>query len=219
MGFDQHDRFRDRLTALPLSSGRRGIAAMVLVEIVRWVVDDSLECVLAGEELGDLLNLRQGDVLMALGVLESLGVIERGGPGRMGLIRLKSMPHGKQPGQLAAEITEAINCHIAWKRRLRLAVETGGTDVPVDEVAGDTACAFGQWLHGPDFAEADKNAEYELVRQLHAQFHRVAAATLQLALNGKKAEAERSLGVGGLYAHASSRLTKALVGWRKTVMP
>ena len=219
MSYDQHDMFRDRLNALPLSAGRRGIAAMVLVEIVRWMPADDAPCTRTAEELGELLALRPGDVLSALGTLESLGVIEQT-RGRTGtLIGLKPLPAAKTPAELSREITEAIQCHGAWKRRLRLAVDSGQSDATIEEVARHDLCEFGQWLHGPSFSEADRDGNWDAVRQLHVQFHRVAAATLQLALTGRKAEAEQAMSANGIYARTSLRLSRALSTWRGAHRP
>jgi hypothetical protein len=249
MGYDQHDLFRDRLNALPLSAGRRGIAAMVLVEIVRWMPNAGSECSRTAEELGDLLKLRPGDVLIALGTLESLGVIEQSPQGpatgirqgpttgirqgpttgirqglstgiRQGLstgIRLRPMSAAKSSEQLRTEIAEAIQNHSAWKRRLRHAIESGTADVAVEDVARADLCAFGQWLAGPSFGDADRDGPYQIICQRHTQFHQVAAATLRLALSGRTDEAERAMSAGGAYSRASLRLTSALIGWRGSV--
>ena len=218
MSFKQHDMFRNRLTASPLSAGQRGIAAMVLVEIVRWTQGDSL-CTKSAEELGDLLKVPPGDMLSAVGTLETLGVIEHFREGAADRLRLKTMTAAQPGEELRREITEAIHYHSAWKRRLRLAIDTGKTDIAAEEVARDDQCEFGRWLRGPSFSEAGRDGTYEAVCQLHAQFHRVAAATLQMALNGNKEEAERCMGVSGVYSRASQRLIRALSGWRGGVAP
>ncbi len=217
MSYDQHDMFRDRLNALPLSAGRRGIAAMVLVEIVRWMPDAGSRCSRTAEELGDLLKLRQGDVLIAVGTLESLGVVEQIREGSTIFIRLRSMAPMKAAEQWQAEIAQAIANHSAWKRRLRHAIDVGNADVTVDEVARADQCDLSLWLNGPLFTEADRDGTYQVICQLHNQFHRVAAATLQLALAGKKGDADRAMSVGGAYSRASLRLLTALTGWRGSV--
>ncbi len=217
MSYDQHDMFRDRLSALPLGAGRRGIAAMVLVEIVRWMPEEGAHCTKTAEQLAVLLNLRLGDMLSAIATLETLGVVETVRRGPATLLALRPLAPAKSPEQLEKEIVEAIHCHTAWKRRLRHAIDSGTAEVTVEEVARDDRCEFGQWLAGSAFSEANRDGSYEAVCQLHGQFHRVAAATLQLALNGRKDEAERSMGAGGLYARASLRLSRALSAWRGAV--
>jgi len=215
MSYDHHDMFRDRLNALPVGAGRRGIAAMVMVEIVRWMPREDSRCGKTADELADLLNLRPGDVMIALRTLESLGVIDQIAEGSTTAIRLRPMTAGKAPDKLREEIAGAIACHAAWKRRLRHAIDTGSSEMTAEDVANDHLCEFGQWLDGPEFSATARDGEYEVVRHLHAQFHRIAAATLQLAIAGKKKDAERCMSVGGIFTETSSRLTKALAVWKR----
>jgi hypothetical protein len=220
MGYEHHDAFRDRLQALPLSAGRRGIAAMVLVEIVRWMPNAGFSCLKTAEQLGALLNLRPGDLLIALETLQSLGVIElvRQGPAAT-IITLKPMPLRKSPQQIQADIAQAIRAHAAWKRQLRCAIDTGCTDLVVEDIGREDVCEFGRWLNETPFLDGNQDEHLKVIRHLHAQFHRVAAATLQLALRGRKAEAERAMGAGGAYSRVSLRLTTALNGWRGSIAP
>ncbi len=217
MSHDQHDMFRDGLNALPLSAGRRGIAAMVLVEIVRWMPEKGSYCTMTPEELGALLNLQPEEIHSAMETLESLGVVEQAGQGASAQILLKPMKTGKSGEELRKEISAAIHSHTAWKRRLRHAIDTGAIEARVEDVARDDLCPFGKWLRGPTFSDAARSDHYETIHHLHVQFHRVAAATLQLALNGRKDEAEQSMSVTGMYAQASTRLTWALSSWRRTI--
>lgn len=216
MAYELHDSFRDRLALLPLSAGARGMAAMVLVEIVRWSPEHSDRCSKTTGELGTLLNLRPGEMRGALRALADLGMIEPVAEGGGAAITLLPVAAQKPPEKLRVEIAEAVACHAAWKRHLRHIIDAGISDVQVDEVASDHLCDFGRWLYGPDFSEADKDVDYEMVRTLHAQFHRVAAATIQLAVSGRKADAEHCMNVGGVFTRASLRLTKALASWRRT---
>ncbi|MEI7606345.1 MAG: CZB domain-containing protein [Rhodospirillaceae bacterium] len=216
MSFEQHDIFRNRLTASPLSAGERGITAMVLVEIVRWTQRASL-CTKSVEELGELLRVPSSDMQSAVRTLEVLGVIEHFREGAAGRLRLKTMMATKPGEELRREITEAIHYHSIWKRRLRLAIDTGKTDIATEELGRDDQCEFGRWLRSPSFSEAERDGTYEAVCHLHTQFHRVAAATLQMALNGNKEEAERCMDVSGVYSRASRRLIRALSSWRRAV--
>ncbi len=219
MSYELHDMFRDRLSALPLAAGRRGIAAMLLVEIVRWLSGEDRHCVKSAEELGELLNLRPGDVAIALRTLESLGAIDLLADGRATIIALRPLTAGKTPETLREEISEAIGHHAAWKRRLRHAIDTAESEISVELAGDDHACEFGRWLYGSEFSVADQDEEYERIRQHHAQFHRVAAATLQLALAGKKKEAGDCMASGGIYAETSHRLIRALGVWKRRVLP
>lgn len=114
------------------------------------------------------------------------------------------------------EITKAIGAHGMWKTRLKMAIATGKVDVPVETIGRDDQCAFGQWLHGGSLAPADKTSNhYTKVKSLHAEFHKTAARVAQLALGGKKSEAEAMMTMTGGYAVVSGQLTDAMMEWKK----
>ena len=215
MSYEQHDLFRDRLTAMPLSAARRGIAAMVLVEIVRWMPETGSLCTKTAGELSELLGLTANEMLSATGTLATLGVIEPLRQGTAALFHLKPLKTGGAGAPSDSKITEALNNHATWKRRLRHAIDTGSTDITLEDVARDDLCEFGRWLHGPDFTEAERNKAYENIVNIHAHFHQVAAISFKLALSGRKEEAERSMAVNGIFARTSLHLTRALARWRR----
>ena len=114
------------------------------------------------------------------------------------------------------EIDKAIAAHDQWKGRLRMTIESSRIDTPVDTIRRDDLCDFGKWLHGPTLTSSDKaTTHYRTVTDLHAQFHRTAAQVVELALTGRKSEAETLMISGGEYALISDRLTRALAGWKK----
>ncbi len=114
-----------------------------------------------------------------------------------------------------SDIDRAIGSHGLWKGCLRTAIEYGKSDVSVDAVARTDRCDFGKWLHGPALSAQDKASEqYTKVKDLHARFHKAAAAAIGLALAGKKAAAERILDVNGEFTAASAELTTAMLEWR-----
>lgn len=114
------------------------------------------------------------------------------------------------------EILKAIGAHGQWKTRLTQAIETGKMDVSVETVRLDNQCAFGKWLYGPTLDAKDKlSPQYKEVRSLHAKFHEVASQVLELALAGKKHEAQQLMSLNGEYAKVSSQLTAAMMAWAK----
>ncbi|MDR3487011.1 MAG: CZB domain-containing protein [Bradyrhizobium sp.] len=118
---------------------------------------------------------------------------------------------------LKEEITKAIGAHGMWKARLKMAIETGKTDASVTDVGKDNVCAFGQWLYGPSVDAAMKGSgEFKEVQKLHAEFHKIAAQVLQLALQGKKGEADKVMAQGSAFTDVSGRLTSAMMRWQKT---
>jgi len=111
-------------------------------------------------------------------------------------------------------IDTAIGAHGMWKARLKSAISTGKSEVPVATIKLDNQCAFGQWLYGSTLSATDKaTPNYKTVKDLHAEFHKVAAKVADLALSGKKDDAEKILSTE--FSTASIKLTAAMMEWKK----
>ncbi|MDI6743656.1 MAG: CZB domain-containing protein, partial [Smithella sp.] len=108
------------------------------------------------------------------------------------------------------ELDKAIGAHGMWKTRLKMAIEAGKTDTPVETIRQDNQCVFGKWLYGNTLTSVEKASQhYKTVKELHAEFHKTAARVAELALSGKKAEAETMMALSGEYAAISGKLTQA----------
>lgn len=112
------------------------------------------------------------------------------------------------------EIQKAIAAHGMWKQRLRTAIATGQSDVSVSDVCHDNQCAFGKWLYTLDPATRSSN-RWQCVRTLHADFHREAARILELALAGRKFEAEEALTFSRPFSDISAKLTAEMMAWKR----
>ena len=112
---------------------------------------------------------------------------------------------------LKTEITKAIAAHGMWKTRLRSAIDTGKSDFKVSVVQTDDQCDFGKWLKALPATTPHKQS----VSKLHATFHTAAAGVLQLAVSGKRAEAEAAMGAASTFSEASSALTREMMEWHK----
>jgi hypothetical protein len=116
------------------------------------------------------------------------------------------------------EIDNAILSHKVWKDRLKQAIETGDLGFPVEVIAVDNLCAFGKWLYGPSLTPSDKNTPaYAEIKQLHADFHRMAARIAQHVASGELIKARKMLRSGEDYELMSIRLASALVGWKESL--
>jgi hypothetical protein len=116
------------------------------------------------------------------------------------------------------EIEKAIGAHGMWKTRLNDAIETGKSEFAPEKVCTDNQCEFGKWLYGATITAADKVGDhYEGIRKLHAEFHKITGDVLKLALEGKKAEAQKLVGTGGRFANLSAELTRAMMKWSDSV--
>ena len=100
---------------------------------------------------------------------------------------------------LSEEIDKAIGAHGMWKNRLNHAIQAGSSDYTVAGVKPDNLCAFGKWLHGLPPSAKDSQS-WNDIRVMHAEFHAEAARVLDLALDGKKAEATSVLATGSRFA-------------------
>jgi len=110
----------------------------------------------------------------------------------------------------AETVQTAIAAHGMWKARLREAIESGQSSHSVATVRRNDACEFGMWL-----AKAGDDPRLADVRRLHTEFHQEAAGVLELALSGKRDDAERAIGLGGAYGRTSSALVMALKSWER----
>lgn len=116
------------------------------------------------------------------------------------------------------EIDKAIAGHGAWKARLLGAIKQEKLDVPVGTIKMDNQCDFGKWLHGTSTTPAIRDSvSYKKVKELHSEFHKSAARVAELAVAGKKKEAEKLLQIGGEYTLVSSKLTMAMVEWKNSL--
>jgi len=113
------------------------------------------------------------------------------------------------------EISKAITAHSMWKNRLEKAIETRQSEWTSAKVQPDNLCDFGKWLHSLPASEKTSN-HWKEVQKLHADFHQEAARVLQFALTGKVHEAKDSLD-NGLYATCSSKVTLAMIAWKKSL--
>lgn len=110
-------------------------------------------------------------------------------------------------------IDNALAAHVNWKKRLQEALITGKSDYKVHIVEKDDLCPFGKWLYS--LSDQEKNSDdYAKILKLHAEFHTAAAEILELALKGKKEEAQKNLEFGGKFGQISGRLVIALQTWR-----
>lgn len=115
-----------------------------------------------------------------------------------------------------AEIDKAITAHALWKARLRIAIDTGTSEWGVRDISPDNLCAFGQWLHSLP-ANEKATERWKTVQVLHAQFHLIASQVMRLALDRHKEEAIEAMKSRSQFASVSSRLTQAMLDWKKSL--
>ena len=122
--------------------------------------------------------------------------------------------NGSSHHQTVAQLAKGIGAHGLWKQRLKEAIESGRSEFKPENVERDNQCEFGQWLSSlPPVEQSSKH--YHSVRVLHTAFHQEAADVLRNVLAGRRREAGLSLGLGGRYHDASSKLTREMMAWQR----
>jgi len=110
-------------------------------------------------------------------------------------------------------IDAALSAHSLWKKRLQDAIAKGSSEFKPQAVSTDNACEFGKWLYSLPASDT-QSSDYQTVKTLHANFHRITGGILQLAVSGKEQEAIAKLGSGGEYSSATGKLVLALQAWK-----
>ena len=119
-----------------------------------------------------------------------------------------------------SEIDQVYETHEQWKRQFKAVIDSKIVffGEPVDSIRRDDQCDFGKWLNGPAHTHEEKMSyHYIAVKELHTEFHFVAAYVVVLALAGKKAEALKAISEGGEYAVLSEKLAHAVMQWRDSL--
>lgn len=118
---------------------------------------------------------------------------------------------------LVNEITNAIGAHGMWKMRLRTAILTGQSSVSSATACCDDKCDFGKWIHGSSVDSATKaGIPYQVVKRLHAEFHRSAGNVLAQVERGNLPAAQELMAAD--YAERSDKLVRALTKWKNELL-
>jgi len=91
------------------------------------------------------------------------------------------------------------------------AIRDGGGDLRVETIRTDDQCLLGKWLHGDAKRAVGNPQAFTMLRDVHAEFHKAAAAILSLARAGKVREALRGMEPREPYAQWSAVLMVALM--------
>lgn len=116
---------------------------------------------------------------------------------------------------LQQQLRAALTAHELWSAHLVQAALTGRARMTVTEAVDDERCDFGRWLL--KLGDLPEVPQVEAVREIHRHFHEEAAAVLELALTGKRAQAALAVGAGSRFDEAAARLRAALKDWADAV--
>jgi len=106
------------------------------------------------------------------------------------------------------EINKAIAAHGMWKSRFQDFM-AGKITLEESAVAKPDACDFGKWLAKD--GKTSLGGEFTDVFNLHAQFHKHAAAIVHMKHAGDAKGAQASLSPSGDFTTSSGALTKKLM--------
>ena len=113
-----------------------------------------------------------------------------------------------------ADIELAMASHAKWATHLTKAIADARLEIPLATIGSDDVCEFGRWLYGHELSDDDKiSADYRTVRDLHAEFHKVAQQVAELAESSNRYEAYKLL--YGEYIASSGKLAIALTAWKE----
>jgi len=115
---------------------------------------------------------------------------------------------------LEDEITKSIGVHGKWKQRILNVIQTGHSEWDPEKVCQDNQCDFGKWLYTCNPQEK-ASPHYENVKQIHAQFHKVAGGALEMALTGDKEQARSAVNMDSEYRRISGKLTSEMMAWKR----
>lgn len=110
------------------------------------------------------------------------------------------------------DTTKFISAHYFWKIRLKQAIDSGKSDVTVENTAKDNCCEFGKYFYSLP-QDVQRSPIGQSVRAKHAEFHKEASRILALALAGKKDEANRGIASQSTFSKISAELTNLMTEW------
>ncbi|MCF6359818.1 MAG: CZB domain-containing protein [Cyclobacteriaceae bacterium] len=116
--------------------------------------------------------------------------------------------------EIIQNIDKAIASHGMWKMRLKNAIQTQTSEFDVAFVRVPNNCEFGKWLD-KDRMVLSRYPVFNQIVQLHKDLHIETAVIMQMALARKAAEATARIAVGSNFASISSKLTIAMMGWKR----
>jgi Chemoreceptor zinc-binding domain len=91
-------------------------------------------------------------------------------------------------------LQQVLDAHTAWKSRLVNIIEGTSLETPdIAAVSRDNACFLGKWIYSEGQALYGHLPEFELVREVHAEFHCCAGEVLSEHLLGSTKTAETLL--------------------------
>ena len=110
-------------------------------------------------------------------------------------------------------IDAALASHEFRKGWLSSVIESGSSEWGPETVKADNQCDLGRWLYACS-AREKAMPRYDVIKQMHAQFHIEAGRILDIALRGDRDNAIAEMAKGRPYAEISASLMNELRSWK-----
>lgn len=115
------------------------------------------------------------------------------------------------------DFEKAILAHRHWKEKLNQYLAKPDGSLSASEIAEDSRCELGKWIHGEGKKVAARFPEYEHLRAEHARFHQAAADVIRKADSGSSISGETALGGHSAFSVASTAVVRAIMNLRHAV--
>lgn len=114
------------------------------------------------------------------------------------------------------DLDKAVQTHVGWKMKFRSAIAKH-EHLDAATILKDDCCEVGKWLHSSGKMALGGKAEFGKALTAHKAFHAEAGKIAQLINAKKYDEAEKQLGAGTSYTHASNSVSSALIALKKVM--
>lgn len=108
------------------------------------------------------------------------------------------------------DFEQARQAHFAWKRRLADYIKRPDGSIKAADISCDDQCTLGTWIYG-EGSKFSKISEFSELKQVHANFHKVAAEIVRKADSGISVSEEVALGAQSEYNRISTQVSVALM--------
>lgn len=112
------------------------------------------------------------------------------------------------------KISHLVYMHLAWKKRVEVAIRINARRIPPEILHGSELCPFGKWLTSAERCmHCQATPHFGDVKALYGKFHRTARQIGSLLAAGERRQARDLL--NSEYSIASRKLTLAISAWGK----
>jgi methyl-accepting chemotaxis protein len=113
-------------------------------------------------------------------------------------------------------LDSAIKAHADWRATLRSAANKS-EQVDAQTIGRDDCCVLGKWLHGAGNSKFGGKPTFVALTNGHREFHTEAGKVARAINQGAGSQAEKMLGSGTPFAHASGEVGRLIIQIKKEI--